>query len=913
MSREGSIAELGAYGGGEGDDPNMDGAGGADSDGEDEYYENPVDVIKEFGTHPLMERAQKALTAQLKETQYRLQVALLEKEEELKRQKQDREVLGVQLYSLQQQLARIQVSLENSHNEYNKIVDTRLKEEEILREVNRANSEQEEVVKDHKKQHKKYSSELESLNETIQQIEKYNEEVKGEIALTRRATYKAEQSMQILEKYKGDQDMYVDNLNKQVKQLQEQISVHVGQLETQKKEKEDAQAVLDDTIRELDLISSEKRQLMIQWKSALNGLSRRDEALAQATQALVAAETAVHDYDVEIDSTRREILQTQAKHETLVSIRDRLENELQWTEESLSKIKSERDQLQERYTLLSKSLNQTDGEAKKLDVLAKQLNTDAEFLLQNLQIVTQERQKIEESIQSAQSMHSNVGKAVENLLKDQAKVLERIHERENEASEIENDIARTKVDRLNASAYNDQLREQHHAVMKELHDKEAMIGKYQLEIRQRTDEIEKKMYRVDRLNKKYEKMVESAGGEENLGPMENTVRNLNKETDSTLGECKDLEREWLKRQTELVTVTAEGDQIAEANNELQARVTILLQQQIRLTKDLRNLQNEVKVANHTNMELTKDVGKLNIMISSNHDQEGHLQHENWATEKSCVEELKEMERDCVTLQSTVNTTRTEKAKLLDEIMEMERQALLWEKKIQLDKDTRAALDPSVGQQESQQMEREIHRMELRLDALLREQERLSGEMERAIHKRTAIAIRYAKQPPPPAAGTKASQGEKPQELTQASAKKRIGTLKKEARVLAEETSRYTSAIEEKRATLHEMTSELERVTAQYGQTEEMSHAVQGEINDLLYQKQLNQERISYKQKYSKRLRELSQAGIDQSQSLQVERRLLTSSQALDNVKDIIGQLKQLYPHLGEVLLRVGAMADPGME
>lgn len=897
MSRE--ISNAG------GDGVNDPGAGGDESD--EEYYENPVDVIREFGTHPLMERAQKALTAQLKDTQYRLQVALLEKEEELKRQKQDREILGVQLYSLQQQLARIQVSLENSHNEYNKIVDTRLKEEEILREVNRNNSAEEEVVKDHKKQHKKYSAELESLNETIQQIEKYNEEVKGEIALTRRATYKAEQSMQTLEKYKGDQDMYVDNLNKQVKQLQEQISVHVGQLETQKQEKEDAQAVLDDTIRELDMIGTEKRQLMIQWKSALNGLSRRDEALAQASQALFTAETAVHDYDVEIDSTRREILSTQARHESLVNTRDRLESELQWVEESLSKIKSERDQLQERYTLLSKSLTQTDGEAKKLDAITKQLNTDAEFLLQNLQIVNQERQKIEESIQFAQSMNSNVGKAVENLVKDQAKILARIHERENEASEVENEIARTKVDRLNASAYNDQLREQHGAVMKELHDKEAMIAKYQLEIRQRTDEIEKKMYRVDRLNKKYEKMIESAGGEENLGPMENIVRNLNKETDLTLTECKDLEREWLRRQTELVTVTTEGDQIAEANKELQARVTILQQQQIRLTQDLRNLQNEVKVANHTNIELTKDVGKLNIMISSNHDEEGHLQHENWATEKACVEELKELEHECVTLQATVNTTRTDKAKLLDEIVEMERQALLWEKKIQLDKDTRAALDPTVGQQESQQMEREIHRMELRLDALLREQERLSSEMERAIHKRTAIAIRYSKAAP--ALGSKVK-SEKPQELTQASAKKRIGTMKKESRVLAEETSQYTVAIEERRAQLHEMTSNLESVTAQYGETEELSHQTQGEINDLLYQKQLNQERISYKQKYNKRLRELSQTGIDQSQSLQVERRLLTAHQGLENVQEIIGSLKQMYPHLSEVLTRVSAMAEP---
>ena len=36
-----------------------------------------------------------------------------------------------------------------------------------------------------------------------------------------------------------------------------------------------------------------------------------------------------------------------------------------------------------------------------------------------------------------------------------------------------------------------------------------------------------------------------------------------------------------------------------------------------------------------------------------------------------------------------------KDSLLDEIMEAERQLLLWEKKIQLEKETQAALDPEV--------------------------------------------------------------------------------------------------------------------------------------------------------------------------------------------------------------------------
>jgi chromosome segregation ATPase len=528
-----------------------------DSESDDEYYENPVDLIKEFGTHPLMEKAQKALTKQLKETQQRLLIQLNKKEDDLKHTTSERETLGVQLYSLQQQLARIQISLETAHNEYNNIVDVRLQEEELLQNLTKNNSEEAALIEEHKKQQKKYAAELDSLRETIQQIEVYNREVKSEIAVTRRATYKAEQSMQNLESNKENQDVFVDNLNKQIKQLQEQIDVTEDQVDAQKKETLDAKSVLQDTVDELELIASEKKQLMSRWTSALGGLSRRDEALAQASQTIKNAESAVHDYDVQIEATKREIQTEQGRHESLVSMRDRLENELQWVDENLTRIRVERDQLQERYSLLTKSLAQTDMEAKKLEIVAKSLNTDADSLAQNLVMVTQERQHMEDDVQVTQSARSNVSKATANLIKDQGKLLKKIHERENEGNEVENDIARMKVDRLNASSLNDQLQEQHGIILRELEEKEAMIGKYQLEIRQRNDEVEKKMYRVDRLNKKYEKIVDSAGGEDNLGPLENTIQNLNKDTESTLLECKELERDWLRKQTDLVAVASE--------------------------------------------------------------------------------------------------------------------------------------------------------------------------------------------------------------------------------------------------------------------------------------------------------------------------------------------------------------------
>jgi chromosome segregation ATPase len=262
-----------------------------DNDSDDEYFESPAEIIREFGTHPLMERGQKALLATLKETHDKLQVEFLEKEEEQKRITLQREELGVMLYNLQQQLARIQISLENGHGEYNSLVDNRWLEEDKSPQADKNNSEQTALLNEYKKQSKKYSQELDSLNETIQQIQKYNEEVKSEIALTRRATYKAEQSMQTLEKHKETQDQYVDSLNKQIVRLNEQIKTHKEQLKHQQNETKDANSFLVETTKELETINNEKKQLIVQWKSALSALSRRDEALVLATDTLTAAES----------------------------------------------------------------------------------------------------------------------------------------------------------------------------------------------------------------------------------------------------------------------------------------------------------------------------------------------------------------------------------------------------------------------------------------------------------------------------------------------------------------------------------------------------------------------------------------------------------------------------------------------
>jgi coiled-coil domain-containing protein 40 len=268
-----------------------------------------------------------------------------------------------------------------------------------------------------------------------------------------------------------------------------------------------------------------------------------------------------------------------------------------------------------------------------------------------------------------------------------------------------------------------------------------------------------------------------------------------------------------------------------------------------------------------------------------------------------------VEKESVLLQAQINEVALAKAALMDEIVETERQGLLWQKKIQLDKETRDALDPSVGQLETQNMEKEIHRMELRYDTLLREQERLSLEMESAILKRSSIALRYS----PKTNDTRVSSTAKKQEYTQSTIKKKIAYLKREGRSLAEETLRYEGAVSDKRSQLEEITAQLDQLAMEFSAREESNSKLQSKINDSMYEKQLRQERVAYRQKYFKRLKELIAVGIDTTQILPIERKLLSANQELDNVRDIITELQTAHPHLSQVLDLVAAMTDSGIK
>merc|ERR1712096_173619 len=131
--------------------------------------------------------------------------------------------------------------------------------------------------------------------------------------------------------------------------------------------------------------------------------------------------------------------------------------------------------------------------------------------------------------------------------------------------------------------------------------------------------------------------------------------------------------------------------------------------------------------------------KLNTKVKSEQQKETKVEQGNVITEMEFVAELKELELASIKAQEKLQFILNEKERLLHDLIDAERGIMLWEKKTQLARETKAAVDVGVGKEEMHAMQAEIHRMEVRYSQLMKQQEHMIREMEQSVTRRDFIS------------------------------------------------------------------------------------------------------------------------------------------------------------------------------
>ncbi|CAE7442879.1 Coiled-coil domain-containing protein 40 [Symbiodinium microadriaticum] len=840
--------------------------------------------------HPAYKRLQEAWRKQLTGHNDRVTLQLREKQEELKKLVKHREDIGVTLYGAQQQLAKLQLQLEQLHDKYAMVQGQRLEDDEKLKYVTSDWEGKKVEVEEATRRLAKSQDELNQLNITVRQVQEYNEQMKAEIQVTRRATYKAEDHIKQIEEMKSKQDLLIDSMNEDIKRLTERKALLDAQIAAQRQETEAAMATLREASREMEAIEFEKKQLMMQWRSSLVGMQRRDEALQNVQKALEEQSEAELAIENEIRGLHSSIRTEQERHEQLCALRDRNDKEMQYLQSQMTSLKQEREKLMDQYSTLNKSMDQHLEETQKLKAGITEQTRSMEVLDRNMQNVSREITAMVGKIEEEQSEQTTCERVTANSRKRMKKIREEIAAKEVETQNLLNEIARVTVDSLNTKAHNQMLKDRHKQLSDELADREKLIEQYEQEIRKRHHQIEKKQLFVDRLNREYDekrtKLEAELGNDEDVaGPQEAKLKHMRKAINELTKECSEMQKDWIQKQTQLLSISSETDKLKATLNENKNKKMVLEQKKLRIEGQLSSHEKEIKELDNNMKHLRFDMDRMNSALVKNEARSGEISNTNQMMETEFVQKLKEIENRCLDMERDVEKLKLEKDQMNQDILESERQVLLWERKITLEREMQAALDPNVGQSDASAMKKEIHRMELRLEQLKRRQEQTIVEMERAIHKRDAIALKLE----PKAQKTKKA-------ASAANVKRQLQSLRNNLKLCTQANSDAEQKISERQRDLAELQQTIEQAAQEYGNLERAGEALRAEVQVGHVEKQQNLASILQLQRTAKRLDELSM-GTGPPPPANIQQQHDEQLQLRGKVEEIVRVLGEAYPQL----------------
>merc|ERR1719440_483414 len=202
----------------------------------------------------------------------------------------------------------------------------------------------------------------------------------------------------------------------------------------------------------------------------------------------------------------------------------------------------------------------------------------------------------------------------------------------------------------------------------------------------------------------------------------------------------------------------------------------------------------------------------------------------------------------------------------------------------LEKEMQQALDPNVGNAESAAMTKEIHRMELRLDQLKRRQEQMIMEMERAIHKRDAIALKYE----PKAKKNK-------QVTTAANLKRQIQSLRNNLRLCTQANTDTEQKIGQAEAELEQLTKTIESSNEECTRLEQELEVLRSDVQVATVEKQRNFAGILKLQRTAKRYDEFSMGGPPPPPNVRAQ---FSEQLAIkQNTTNVLKVLSDAYPQL----------------
>ncbi|XP_010156410.1 PREDICTED: coiled-coil domain-containing protein 40, partial [Eurypyga helias] len=535
-------------------------------------------------------------------------------------------------------------------------------------------------------------------------------------------------------------DLLVERLTRKAYELQEQVALLEAQFVTQAEDTRVTRQAVNEACMEVQAINMEKKRLLSHWNSSLAGMKQRDEAYVATQELLSKYRHDLKSLEMDIHGCRKSIRKEEEKNELLVTVLSRSQNDANTTKKLLALCLERQEALKVGFSTYSRVLHETEqalsrtrmDQAARLDELLS--------ISKDIEKGTGAKEQMENEIMAKVQDQMISSKATKRFSQLTAKLHRRKTDLELHFSKVENDMAQVILNATHTTCRLTILQKTLCELDKEMATVHHLISQGEREIAKCSVLLENKQRVISQYNKRLEAIL-SQKGQQELSPLEMEINRLSKQIEEYNSEVVALQNYWLHLQKELVKLTHEREEQEASLATLKRQMTVMQQKKVRTeSKSFPEsvLRYEKDLERHMR-NMSNDLIKLNVLINKNNSSFKDLQYGNMITENEFVRSLKAAEKESVELQEKHSQLTEEKERLLNSLVEAEHQIMLWEKKIQLTREMRAAMDSETGQGEIQAMRTELHRMQVRYVQLMKQQEKMIRDMEASVSRREAIA------------------------------------------------------------------------------------------------------------------------------------------------------------------------------
>ncbi|XP_059937657.1 coiled-coil domain-containing protein 40 [Mesoplodon densirostris] len=874
-----------------------------ESEASDEAKEDRSQLVVLDPNHPLMIRFQAALKNYLNRQIEKLRLELQELGVATKQSRVQRQELGVDLYGVQQHLARLQMQLEKSHDRHSITACERRKKEEELQSVRLHYTRTCETAGEERKKLAALQTEMETLALHLFYVQNIDQDVRDDIRVMKRVVKKSEAERMRAELEKKQQDLHVDQLTTRANQLEEQIALFEAQYRAQAEDTRTLKKAVSEACMEIDAINMEKKRILQQWATSLVSMKHRDEAHKTIQEALSECQHQVKSMDGELEAYKKSIIKEEEKNEKLASILNRAERETSLMQKLTSQCLAKEEALQNEFNTYRLTLLDTEDTLGKAHMEYMATIGQLQTLHQTIQHELELRRKMDASIMEKLQEHMTSNKMTKYFHQLILKLQKKKTNLVTHHSKIDGDIAQTTLDITNTSCRLDMHQKTLAELDKEVKKVNDLITNSESEISRHTILIERKQGLINFLNKQLEQTISELGGEE-VGPLELEIKRLSKLIEEHNAGVTQAQVTWLRLQQEMVAATQGREEHLASLDMSKKEIHILEQKKLRIENKIDQEKKEQKQIERHMRDLDNDLRKLNVLMNQNRCSSEELQQGNLATEGEFVRALKASERETIEMQEKLNELREEKAALLNSLVEAEHQIMLWDKKIQLAKEMRASVDSETGQTEIRAMKAEIHRMKVKHGQLLKQQEKMIRDMELAVARRETISTR--------------AEGQCKMDkklLTRTDFHRKQTELRRKIRDIHKATEECTQTILELEETQKSVSDSLLEKQEQLSRMQVKADELEADLYQLAALKQQNLSRLVALQSRLKHLQAVKDGRyiflLRNKQSLLAELKRLDDR--LASISTILHHVKDEYPQFQEALLKVSQSISNRLE